>query len=129
MNWFERYRRLAARGILGMNRRNAECILDHNPRRLYPVVDDKLRLHSLCATIGVPIGSTTFIPEKGIRLDDSNSWVQYQLAQPLSSVSPARSLSSYPRRKCVRSCANRPVYACSTSPRLASELRAMIQPF
>jgi alpha-L-glutamate ligase-like protein len=47
-------RRLAERGILGMNRRNAECILDHNPRRLYPVVDDKLRLHTLCATIGVP---------------------------------------------------------------------------
>ena len=37
------------------------------------------------ATIGLPIGSTTFIPEKGIRLNDSNSWVQYQLAQPLSS--------------------------------------------
>ncbi len=37
------------------------------------------------ATVGLPIGSTTFIPGKGIRLNDGNSWVQYQLAQPLSS--------------------------------------------
>jgi alpha-L-glutamate ligase-like protein len=54
MFWLAAVRRLAERGILGMNRRNAECILDHNPRQLYPVVDDKLRLHSLCAAIRVP---------------------------------------------------------------------------
>ena len=47
-------RRLGRLGILGINRRNAECILDRNPRRLFPVVDDKLRLHRLCAAIGVP---------------------------------------------------------------------------
>ncbi len=37
-----------------MNRRNAVCILDHNPRSLFPLVDDKLRLHDLCRRIGVP---------------------------------------------------------------------------
>jgi hypothetical protein len=37
------------------------------------------------ATVGVPVGSTTFIPGKGIRLNDGNSWVQYQLASPISS--------------------------------------------
>ena len=37
-----------------MNRRNAACILDHNPRRLYPLVDDKLRMQQLCDRIGVP---------------------------------------------------------------------------
>jgi len=41
-------------GILGMNRRNATCILDHNPRSLYPIVDDKFRMQSLCERIGVP---------------------------------------------------------------------------
>jgi alpha-L-glutamate ligase-like protein len=46
--------RLKELGILGMNRRNAACILDHNPRGLFPVVDDKLRLHDLCRGIGVP---------------------------------------------------------------------------
>src|SRR5262245_30380843 len=47
-------RRLRDLGILGMNRRNAECILDHNPRARYPVVDDKMRMHRLCREIGVP---------------------------------------------------------------------------
>jgi alpha-L-glutamate ligase-like protein len=47
-------RRLKRLGILGMNYRNAACILDHNPRSLYPQVDDKLRMHALCRRIGVP---------------------------------------------------------------------------
>lgn len=46
--------RLREHGILGMNRRNAGCILDHNPRGKFPLVDDKLRLDSLCRVIGVP---------------------------------------------------------------------------
>jgi alpha-L-glutamate ligase-like protein len=46
--------RLKKLGILGMNYRNAACILDHNPRSLFPVVDDKLRMHALCRRIGVP---------------------------------------------------------------------------
>lgn len=55
MRWlFNAARRLRELGILGMNRRNAECILDHNPRALFPIVDDKMRLHRLCREIGVP---------------------------------------------------------------------------
>jgi alpha-L-glutamate ligase-like protein len=47
-------RRFRELGILGMNRRNAAFILDHNPRSKYPIVDDKLRMHRLCRDIGVP---------------------------------------------------------------------------
>jgi alpha-L-glutamate ligase-like protein len=47
-------RRLKAAGVLGMNHRNAACILDHNPRAAFPVVDDKLKMHALCRKIGVP---------------------------------------------------------------------------
>ena len=55
MFWiFTAAKRLRSLGVLGMNRRNAACILDHNPRSKYPLVDDKMRLHRLCATIGVP---------------------------------------------------------------------------
>ena len=46
--------RLRELGILGMNHRNAACILDHNPRGKFPLVDDKLRMHALCRSIGVP---------------------------------------------------------------------------
>ena len=55
MFWpFTAARRLRALGILGMNERNAACILDHNPRGTFPLVDDKLRMHALCRRLGVP---------------------------------------------------------------------------
>jgi alpha-L-glutamate ligase-like protein len=55
MHWlFTAARRLRELGILGMNRRNAACILDHNPRARFPEVDDKLRMHALCRRINVP---------------------------------------------------------------------------
>jgi alpha-L-glutamate ligase-like protein len=55
MHWiFTAARRLRNLGILGMNHRNAACILDYNPRALYPLVDDKLRMRELCLRIGVP---------------------------------------------------------------------------
>jgi alpha-L-glutamate ligase-like protein len=55
MHWlFTAARRLRELGILGMNCRNAAYILDHNPRSLYPIVDDKLRMRDLCVRIGVP---------------------------------------------------------------------------
>jgi alpha-L-glutamate ligase-like protein len=55
MHWlFTAARRLRELGVLGMNHRNAACILDHNPRAKFPLVDDKLRMHALCRRIGVP---------------------------------------------------------------------------
>ena len=36
------------------------------------------------STIGTPVGSTTFIPGQGIRLNDGNAYVRYQLSQPLN---------------------------------------------
>jgi alpha-L-glutamate ligase-like protein len=53
-NWLERWRGLARHGILGMNRRNAACILDLNPRTAYPLVDNKRKMRDLCVGIGVP---------------------------------------------------------------------------
>lgn len=54
MFWLFGARRLKRLGILGMNRRNAEFLLEENPRALYPLVDDKLRMHALCRRLGVP---------------------------------------------------------------------------
>lgn len=50
------FRRLADRGVLSMNRRNAEFILPYNRRSLYPLVDDKLNTKELAiaADIAVP---------------------------------------------------------------------------
>ena len=35
------------------------------------------------STIGTPVGSTTFIPGRGIRLNDGNAYVRYQLQTPI----------------------------------------------
>lgn len=48
-------RQLANRGVLGLNRRNAEYTLRYNQRRLYPLVDDKLQTKQLAREAGITI--------------------------------------------------------------------------
>ena len=49
-------KRLRQLGVVGMNKRNVELIARNNPRRLYPLVDNKLKTKLLCAenSIAVP---------------------------------------------------------------------------
>jgi alpha-L-glutamate ligase-like protein len=54
MNLLARARRLREMGVLGMNRRNTECILDLNPRERFPLVDSKKQMRDLCRSIHVP---------------------------------------------------------------------------
>ena len=49
------WRRLRELGVLGINQRNAEYILRYNPRRLYPLVDDKRRTKELAITAGIAV--------------------------------------------------------------------------
>lgn len=37
------------------------------------------------STVGIPVGSTTFVVGKGIRLNNGNAYVRYQLVQPIDS--------------------------------------------
>ncbi|MBW2494540.1 MAG: alpha-L-glutamate ligase-like protein [Deltaproteobacteria bacterium] len=46
---------LRSNGVLGINGRNAAYTLRWNPRRLYPMVDDKLRTKRLCEEAGIPV--------------------------------------------------------------------------
>jgi alpha-L-glutamate ligase-like protein len=48
--------KLRKKGVLAINKRNADFVLKYNPRRLYPLVDDKLRTKQLAKEngIGVP---------------------------------------------------------------------------
>jgi alpha-L-glutamate ligase-like protein len=48
-------RGLRRRGVLGLNQRNADYILQYNPRRLYPLVDDKLTTKQLCIDHGIAV--------------------------------------------------------------------------
>jgi alpha-L-glutamate ligase-like protein len=47
--------RLHAAGVLGINRRNSAFTLKWNPRRFYPLVDDKLQTKRLCEEAGIPV--------------------------------------------------------------------------
>ena len=57
-------RRLAAQGIMGINRRNADYTLRHNPRRYYPLVDDKLRTKEIAVQAGIPVPELYLVVEK-----------------------------------------------------------------
>jgi alpha-L-glutamate ligase-like protein len=48
-------RKLNDIGVLGLNERNCEFIMQYNPRRLYPLVDDKLATKRLAAPAGLPV--------------------------------------------------------------------------
>jgi alpha-L-glutamate ligase-like protein len=52
---FGRYRGLAEEGVLGLNKRNGDYILRFNPRRLYPLVDDKLKTKRLALAAGIAV--------------------------------------------------------------------------
>lgn len=47
--------RLRRLGVLGINRRNADIIMRYNPRRLYPLVDDKLQTKKLALQHGIAV--------------------------------------------------------------------------
>lgn len=51
---FGLFDKLKGRGVLGINARNARFISRHNPRRLFPLVDDKLKTKALCQQFGIP---------------------------------------------------------------------------
>lgn len=48
-------KRLHEMGLLGMNQRNADYVMAHNPRRLYPLVDDKLKTKKLAQDAGIAV--------------------------------------------------------------------------
>lgn len=56
--WFAWPSELKESGILGINRRNLRFVLESNPRRLYPRVDNKLRTKEICEEHGIPIPKT-----------------------------------------------------------------------
>jgi len=48
-------KKLAAKGIMGINRRNCQFTQVYNPRRYYPLVDDKLETKKLALGAGIAV--------------------------------------------------------------------------
>jgi alpha-L-glutamate ligase-like protein len=55
MRFFASPRQLRQRGVLGMNQRNVDFIMRYNPRRLYPLVDNKLETKRLALQSGIAV--------------------------------------------------------------------------
>lgn len=51
----ERIRKLRAAGVVGINERNGGYIMPRNSRRLYTLVDDKVRTKQLAAGVGIAV--------------------------------------------------------------------------
>ena len=51
-------------GVLGINRRNSELVLPHNPRVNFPNVDDKLNTKRLCEQHGIHVPRTLAVIER-----------------------------------------------------------------
>lgn len=56
--WFAWPSELKESGILGINRRNLNYILESNPRSFYPRVDNKLRTKEICEANNIPVPET-----------------------------------------------------------------------
>ena len=52
---FEYLNNFRRSGVLGINRRNAAFMLPSNPRRYYPLVDNKLKTKRLAEQAGIPV--------------------------------------------------------------------------
>ncbi|QTN30870.1 alpha-L-glutamate ligase-like protein [Akkermansiaceae bacterium] len=56
--WFRTPRELRELGVVGINMRNARFLLPNNPRRLYDLVDNKLRTKALAEAEGMKVAET-----------------------------------------------------------------------
>lgn len=73
IGWWKTWKALEAKGIMGINRRNADYVLKYNKRSLYPIVDDKIitKERAIAAGIQVPQMYGIISTEKEIsKLDD-----------------------------------------------------------
>jgi alpha-L-glutamate ligase-like protein len=90
IRWLTLPSRLRVRGVLGMNARNAGAVLEHNPRALFPLVDDKLHFLELCGRIGVPTPTLFAVFE---RHGDLRHLDETLAAAPDCVIKPARGSS------------------------------------
>jgi len=72
----EQIRALKRRGVLAINKRNADYILIYNPRSLYPLVDDKLLTKKLAQEHGIPVPELYGAMEREVQVRELPGLVQ-----------------------------------------------------
>ncbi|MDH3977224.1 MAG: alpha-L-glutamate ligase-like protein [Gammaproteobacteria bacterium] len=79
-------RALRDNGVLGLNERNAQIIQRVNPRRLYPLVDDKLRTKRLAMGAGISVPELYGVIQSQ---HDVRSWTDITATQNDFVIKPA----------------------------------------
>jgi alpha-L-glutamate ligase-like protein len=64
---------LKALGVLGINARNADYTLAHNPRCLYPLVDDKFQTKQMALKAGIPVPELYGVVEREVQVRGMHS--------------------------------------------------------
>jgi alpha-L-glutamate ligase-like protein len=78
MRLFARPGELRALGVLGMNQRNADYIMRYNPRRLYPLVDNKLKTKKIALDNGIAVPELYGVVETEHQVQEMESIVANQ---------------------------------------------------
>lgn len=95
--FWKTWKALEARGIMGINRRNADYVLKYNKRSLYPIVDDKIitKERAIAAGIHVPQLYGVISTEKEIdKLDEIIGGRNDFVIKPAQAPAATASLSS-----------------------------------
>ena len=103
---------LRTRGVLGINERNIRFTLGENPRRLYPLVDNKLKTKELCERAGIP--SVPVLGKAGLHGDVGQLVETLRVSKQYPDTTPHGS-------KVFHDAVEEPVYRC-TSTTLPSEV-------
>jgi alpha-L-glutamate ligase-like protein len=75
-DWLFAGRRLRRLGVLGLNQRNADFIMPYNPRRNFPLVDDKRRTKELAMAAGISVPALYAV----IEIEHQVDWLPELLA-------------------------------------------------
>jgi alpha-L-glutamate ligase-like protein len=67
------YRRLHKRGILSINQRNSDFVLRYNQRKLFPLVDDKLKTKKLALEAGIAVPALYELIETEVQIKKLDS--------------------------------------------------------
>lgn len=84
---FQLYKQLSQKGILGINKRNANYTLKYNARNKYPIVDNKLKTKQLAMEAGIPVPELYAVIEIERQIQDFDDMIK---DQPSFVIKPAR---------------------------------------
>ena len=95
------WKALEAKGIMGINRRNADYVLKYNKRNLYPIVDDKIITKERAIEAGIDVPEMYGIIETEKDIDKLKDIVKDHVDFVVKPAQGAGGGVPHPERACV----------------------------